>query len=170
MTTEPREHLLAWLKDAHAMEQQAETLLTSQIERLQHYPDLRRKLEEHLEETRRQGDMVKDCIRHNGGDTSMLKDTMGKMVAFGQGLSGLFADDEVIKGALASYTFEQMEIASYTILVAAAEACGDATTAAICTRILKEEEAMAKWLAEQTPNLVRAFLQLEETPGVAAKR
>src|SRR3954468_18648350 len=96
-----RDHLLAWLKDAHAMEQQAETLLTSQIERLKHYPDLRRKLEEHLEETRRQGDLVKDCIRQNGGDSSALKDTMGKMVAFGQGLSGLFADDEVIKSALA---------------------------------------------------------------------
>jgi ferritin-like metal-binding protein YciE len=91
------------------------------------------------------------------------------MVVFGQGLSGIFADDEVIKGALVSYTFEQMEIASYNILIAAAEAGGDTTTAAVCSRILKEE-AMAKWLATQTPNLVRAFLQLEETPGVAAKR
>jgi len=63
-----------------------------------------------------------------------------------------------------------MEIASYTILIAAAEACGDTTTAAICSRILKEEEAMAEWLASQTPNLVRAFLQLDETPGIAAKR
>ncbi len=27
------------------------------------------------------------------------------MVAFGQGLSGLFVDDEVMKGSLASYTF-----------------------------------------------------------------
>src|SRR3954470_10363381 len=165
-----RDHLLSWLKDAHAMEQQAETMLTSQIARLKHYPDLRRKMEEHLEETRRQASLVDDCIRRLGGDSSAIKDTMGKMVAFGQGLSGLFVDDEVIKGSLASYTFEHMEIASYNILVAAAEACGDTTTAAICSRILKEEEAMAKWLATQTPNLVRAFLQLEETPGVAAKR
>jgi ferritin-like metal-binding protein YciE len=170
MATEAREHLLAWLRDAHAMEQQAETLLTAQISRLKHYPDLRRKLEEHLEETRRQAGLIEDCIKRQGGDTSSIKDAMGKMVAFGQGLSGLFVDDEVIKGALAAYTFEQMEIASYTILIAAAQACDDTTTAAICTRILREEEAMAKWLAGQTPNLVRAFLQLDETPGVAAKR
>jgi ferritin-like metal-binding protein YciE len=170
MTTQAQEHLLAWLRDAHSMEEQAETMLTSQISRLKHYPDLRRKLEEHLEETRRQAGLVNDCIKRLGGDSSAVKDTMGKMVAFGQGLSGLFVDDEVIKGTLASYTFEQMEIASYTILIAAAEACGDTTTAAICSRILKEEEAMAKWLATQTPNLVRAFLQLDETPGVAAKR
>jgi ferritin-like metal-binding protein YciE len=60
------------------MEQQAETLLTSQIARLKHYPDLRRKLEEHLEETRRQADLVTDCIKHNGGDPSTLKDTMAR--------------------------------------------------------------------------------------------
>ena len=170
MATQAQEHLLAWLRDAHAMEEQAETLLTSQISRLKHYPDLRRKMEEHLEETRRQAKLVDDCIQRLGGDSSAVKDAMGKMVAFGQGLSGLFVDDEVIKGSLASYTFEHMEIASYTILVAAAEACGDTTTAAICSRILKEEQAMAQWLADHTPQLVRAFLQLDETPGVAAKR
>jgi ferritin-like metal-binding protein YciE len=170
MATPAQEHLLAWLRDAHAMEEQAETLLASQISRLKHYPDLRRKLEEHLDETRRQAKLVDDCIQRLGGGGSAVKDAMGKMVAFGQGLSGLFVDDEVIKGSLASYTFEHMEIASYTILVAAAEACGDATTAAICSRILKEEQAMAQWLADHTPQLVRAFLQLDETPGIAAKR
>jgi ferritin-like metal-binding protein YciE len=170
MATSPQEHLLAWLRDAHAMEQQAETMLESQIARLKHYPELRKKLEEHLEETRRQAQMVNDCIERLGGGTSAVKDTMGKMMAFGQGLSGLFVDDEVIKGSLASYTFEQMEIASYTILIAAADACGDTTTAAICTRILKEEQAMANWLSAQTPNLVRAFLQLDNTSGIAAKR
>jgi ferritin-like metal-binding protein YciE len=76
----------------------------------------------------------------------------------------------VIKGSLAAYTFEQMEIASYRILIIAAEAVGDSTTAAVCTRILKEEEAMAGWLESQMPNLVRAYLQLDQTPGVAAKR
>jgi ferritin-like metal-binding protein YciE len=170
MTDGPQEHLLDWLRDAHAMEKQAEQMLESQIARLEHYPDLRRKLEEHLAETRRQATLVEDCIKRHGGDASAIKSTMGKMVAFGQGLSGLFVDDEVIKGTLASYTFEHMEIASYTILIAAAEAVGDSATAAICTRILREEEAMAKWLASQTPNLVRAFLNLDQVPGIAAKR
>jgi ferritin-like metal-binding protein YciE len=158
MATQAQEHLLAWLRDAHAMEEQAETLLTSQISRLKHYPDLRRKLEEHLEETKRQAKLVDDCIQRLGGDNSAVKDAMGKMVAMGQGLSGLFVDDEVIKGSLASYTFEHMEIASYTILVAAAEACGDTTTAAICSRILKEEQAMAQWLADHTPQAGSSFL------------
>jgi ferritin-like metal-binding protein YciE len=63
-----------------------------------------------------------------------------------------------------------MEIASYKILIAAADAIGDSTTSAVCTRILREEEAMAHWLATQMPNLVRAFLDLDQVPGVAAKR
>jgi ferritin-like metal-binding protein YciE len=170
MATSPQDHLLSWLRDAHAMEQQAETMLSATIGRLQHYPDLRRKLEQHLEETKRQQQLVNDCISRLGGDNSAVKDAMGKMVAMGQGLSGLFVDDEVIKASLASYTFEQMEIASYRILVAGAEAVGDVTTAAVCTRILKEEEAMAAWLEQQMPNLVRAFLQLDQTPGITAKR
>jgi ferritin-like metal-binding protein YciE len=170
MADSPQQHLLAWLRDAHAMEKQAEQMLSKQISRLEHYPDLRRKLEEHLEETRRQAQLVDDCIARCGGDSSGLRDVMGKMMAFGQGLSGIFVDDEVIKGTLASYTFEQMEIASYKILIAAADAIGDSTTSAVCTRILREEEAMAHWLATQMPNLVRAFLDLDQVPGVAAKR
>ena len=35
-----RENLLDWLRDAHAMEQQAETMLNAQVERLEHYPEL----------------------------------------------------------------------------------------------------------------------------------
>ncbi|UVC15258.1 DUF892 family protein [Mesorhizobium onobrychidis] len=31
--TEPKERLVQWLRDAHAMEEQAETILSGQIER-----------------------------------------------------------------------------------------------------------------------------------------
>jgi ferritin-like metal-binding protein YciE len=61
-----------------------------------------------------------------------------------QGFSGIFAGDEVMKGSLASYTFEHMEIASYRILIAAAEEVGDDKTARTCRKILGEEESMAE--------------------------
>ncbi|WP_352904992.1 DUF892 family protein [Mesorhizobium sp. M0700] len=54
-----------------------------------------------------------------------MKDAGGKVTAMAQSLSGFFAADEVMKGSLASYTFEHMEIASYTILIAAAESLGE---------------------------------------------
>ena len=40
MTTSAKDHLLDWLRDAHAMEEQAEHMLRSQSSRLEHYPQL----------------------------------------------------------------------------------------------------------------------------------
>jgi ferritin-like metal-binding protein YciE len=48
MTTQPRDNLIAWLRDAYAMEGQAIELLERQIERREHYPEIRNKLQEHL--------------------------------------------------------------------------------------------------------------------------
>lgn len=63
-----------------------------------------------------------------------------------QSLSGIFAGDEVMKGSLASYTFEHMEIASYTILIAAAESLGETEVVRACEENLREEVSMAEWL------------------------
>ena len=168
MTTKD-DRLLVWLRVAHAMEKQAETMLAAQASRIESYPDLKAKIEEHLAETRRQSDMLQSCIERRGGDTSTLKDLMGKFAAMGQGLGGAVIDDEVIKGSMASYTFEHMEIAAYRVLVAAAEAAGDPETAAVCQRILNEEMAMATWLGENLPFVTTRFLALEEA-GASAKR
>lgn len=169
MTTRSRRTLLIWLRDAHAMEEQAETMLTATAKRLENYPELHARIREHIEETRRQAAMVRSCIERLGGDTSTIKDTAAKMMAMAQGLSGMFVSDEVVKASLASYTFEHMEIASYRALIAAAEACGDTETQRICEEILPQEEAMANWLAEHLPQTVKMFLTREDTPRTTAK-
>lgn len=94
---------------------------------------------------------------------------MGKFVATGQGLSGAFAADEIVKGAMASYTFEHMEIAAYKVLIAAADACGDPDTSAVCQRILGEEMAMAKWLDENLEAVTEKFLARDEEPDLTSK-
>ncbi|MBK5960204.1 hypothetical protein CCR97_18640 [Rhodoplanes elegans] len=43
--------LLDWLRDAHAMEKHAEQMLSNTASRLEHYPELRAKIERHLEQT-----------------------------------------------------------------------------------------------------------------------
>lgn len=164
------ERLMEWLRDAHAMEQQAETMLSAMAGRIEHYPQVKAKLEEHLEETRDQARRLEACIERRGGDTSTAKDLAGKFVAMGQGLGGMFAGDEIIKGSMAGYTFEHMEIASYHVLIAAAEAAGDDETARTCRAILGQEVAMARWLEEHLPTVTRQYLGREETPGAAAKR
>ena len=164
------ERLMEWLRDAHAAEEQAETMLTGQAKRIEHYPALRARILQHLEETKRQAELVRGCIERRGGSTSTLKDAGAKMVAMGQAMSGMFVGDEVMKGSIASYAFEAMEIASYTILIQTAEEAGDSETARICRQILQEEKAMAQWLEQNIPSLTQQYLRREETPGATATR
>ena len=163
------ENLMDWLRDAHAMEEQAEKMLTATAGRLENYPEFKARVEEHIDETRRQAVLVKGCIDRRGGGTSAIKDMAGRFTAMAQGLSGVFVSDEVVKAALASYTFEHMEIASYTALIAAADVVGDTETKTVCESILAEEEAMAQWLQQHLPQIVQRFLSLEQTPGATSK-
>lgn len=165
----PKERLAQWLRDAHAMEEQAETMISSQVSRLENYPELRERFSQHLEETRSQARRVGECLERMGESTSTMKDASAKLLATAQGLSGVFAGDEVMKGSLASYTFEHMEIASYRILSAAAEEVGDLETKRVCEEILLEEEAMADWLEDHLPEVTHAFLMRDSQPGVTAK-
>ena len=165
-----QENLLDCLRDAHAMEQQAEKMLKAQSERLENYPQLKARIDEHIEETLGQQQLIDECLTRLGGSASTLKDVGGKLMAFGQAVGGSLMSDEVIKGAMAGYVFENMEVASYTVLIAAAKAAGDAETQAACEKILPQEVAMAQWLLEHLPELTQAFLQRSEAPDTQAKR
>src|SRR5439155_15657799 len=102
--------------------------------------------------------------------TSIAKTAAAKMMAVGQSLSGLFVGDEVIKGSMASYTFEHMEIAAYRVLIAAAERVGDDTTRRICEENLREEEEMAAWLGDNLEALTQQYLERKEHAPEMAKR
>ena len=62
------ERLMQWLRDAHAAEEQAETMLTGMAARLQNYPKLKARIKKHITETKRQARLVRGCIkrRENG--------------------------------------------------------------------------------------------------------
>ena len=169
MTTDVNENLLEWLKDAHAMEQQAEHMLKAQAGRIEHYPELKARIESHLQETLGQQELVEGCIRRLNGSPSMLKDMAGKMAAFGQAAGGMTQSDEVIKGAIAGYVFENLEIACYTSLIAAAREAGDTQTERVCAQILEQEKAMSAWMLNNLPSVTHAFLVRSATPGEKAK-
>lgn len=162
-------HFMDWLRDAHAMEQQAETMLTAMARRIENYPDLKRRIEQHIEETRDQARLVAACIERRGGDTSAMKDLAGKAMAGMQGAVGMFASDEIVKGSMLSYAFEHFEIASYRNLIEAARLLGDRETMAVCERILPQEQAMADWLEHNMASVARRFLELAQMPGAKAK-
>jgi ferritin-like metal-binding protein YciE len=164
------ENLLDWLRDAHAMEQQAEHMLKAQASRIEHYPVVKTRVEEHLQETLSQQQLLAGCIERLGGKPSIMKDVMGKTMAFGQAVGGALNSDEIVKGAIASYVFENLEIATYTALIAAARTVGDTETVRVCEQILPQEQAMAAWVLEHLPQLTEEFMVRDATPDVEAKR
>lgn len=167
--TKPKEHLADWLRDAHAMEQQSATMMRKLVSRLDHYPELRGRIQRHIQETEQQAARLESCIERQGEKTSTVKDIAGKITATVQGLSGTVVEDEVVKAHLAHYVFEHYEIASYRILMAAADEAGDAETHRICETNLREEEEMATWLADHMPATTETFLK-RDMADLEAKR
>ena len=105
------EHYHDWLRDAHAMEKQAESMLESMASRIDNYPDLRSRIQQHVTETKRQITVLEEILDRNNISRSVLKDSMSKMAALGQSIGGMFPSDEIVKGSISGYVFEQFEIA-----------------------------------------------------------
>ena len=168
--SEADERLMQWLRDAHAMEKQAETMLSGMEGRIENYPKMRKRIAQHLRETEAQAERLEACIERLGGSTSTIKDMAARMTAFGQALSGNVLGDEIIKGTLASYTFEHFEIGSYRTLIAAAEALGDRETARVCRENLREEEEMAQWIEQNMAEVTAEYLDREVRGSERAKR
>ena len=163
-------YLEDWLRDAHAMEKQAEEMLKAQAKRIEHYPALRARIDQHLHETEHQAEKLERVMNELGIDTSAMKDMGGKLTAFGQSVGGMMAGDEVVKGGIASYAFECFEIANYKALIAAAEQANQPEVVRVCREILQEEQAMAEWLDQHLDETTRTFLTRADDNDMQAKK
>lgn len=159
-----------WLRDAHAMEEQAESMLRKMVERLEHYPEFQLRLEQHLVETRQQRALLEEILSQNGIPTSSFKNAMSRMVALSQAVGGMMTPDEVVKSAVSCYAFEHFEIACYTSLIAAAEVVGERQEADVFKTIRQQEQDMADWTADHLSQITNAFLTRSEQPGVEIKK
>lgn len=164
-----RDFLVARLRDAHAMESQALAMMTGQADRLRHYPALEARIRQHYDETEAQLGRVEACLTRLGSGRSGLMDTAMQTVAGLQSMLHGLAGDEVIKSSLASFAFENFEIATYTALIEAARLAGEPEIEATCRRNLEEEERMAAFLGQGVPQLVRQYLD-RSAAGVEARR
>ena len=155
------EHYHDWLRDAHAMEKQAESMLESMASRIDNYPELRARIEQHLSETKNQIIQLETILDRNDISRSVIKDSMSKMAALGQSIGGIFPSDEIVKGSISGYVFE---------LLAAAKKAGDTASIPTIEAILNEEKQMADWLIQHIPQTTEKFLIRSETDGVEAKK
>lgn len=150
--------VIAWLNDAHGMENALIQVLEHQIKDAKDYPQVQGKLEQHLEQTRRHAELVKGCVERLGSSTSAVKTGMASLFGQMQALSTGPAKDELVKNALADYAAENFEVASYTALISGAQKLGDQETVRVCQQILQEDQEMANWLQQNLPTLVQQTL------------
>ena len=157
------EFLVAWLKDAHAMEQGITQALEAQVSLAEDHPTIQSGIQQHLEATRRHAEIVRGSLEQLGESPSGVKGAMATAGSMVQGLMQSAAKDDLVKAALNDYATEHMEIASYRSLIVAANDLGHPEIAEACQGILQDEEQMARWLEEQIPVVTREAIQQGET-------
>ncbi|HET6403709.1 MAG TPA: ferritin-like domain-containing protein [Candidatus Thermoplasmatota archaeon] len=159
MTTNPKETLLDWLRDAHAMEKALVGMLDKQAKRAEGHPAMKQKLEEHRDVTKMQMERLETVIKKMGGDTSTLKDLSYSIAGHVHNMVPASSPDGIVKIALANHGIENFEIACYKSLVAAAESMGETEVARVCRELLDQETEMANYLSHHIPHLTNEYLQ-----------
>ncbi len=163
-----RDTFVAGLKDAHALENQALSIMKPQIDRLEHYPEVVERLRRHVTETEGQIARLDRILSELGEQHSTFKDTGGRMMGGMAAMGHAAASDEVIKNGLADYAFENYEVASYRSLITLAEMVGLSDARVELEASLKEEEDMARWIGDHLEEITRRYVALRDS-GATAK-
>ncbi|CCD94868.1 conserved hypothetical protein [Bradyrhizobium sp. ORS 375] len=162
MSNKARDIFILGLRNAHAMEVQARELMERQSERMDDYPEVKAKLQTHLQETNEQLKRLEQCLSACGESSSTLKDTMqsgmANLMAMGHAMSG----DEILKNTFANNAFENFEIAAYKSLLALCGAAGVEEARGPLQQSLQEEERMAEWVDSNVEKVTLQFVQHEE--------
>lgn len=163
-----RDIFVSGLKNAHAMENQALSIMKPQVKRIENYPDIAAKLEEHITETEGQIARLEEILTSLAEDHSSLKDLAlsftGSMAAMAHSVAG----DEILKNSFANFAFENFEIAAYKSLITIAELGGHEGLVSGLKQSLDQEIAMAAWLEENLRPTTVKFANLKEA-GQTAK-
>ncbi|NEW87467.1 ferritin-like domain-containing protein [Rhodopseudomonas sp. WA056] len=161
MAQDAREIFVTGLRNAHAMETQAREMMERQSERLDDYPEVKARVQQHLRETEGQLQRLDECLSACGESASTLKDVtqsfMGNMAA----LAHTVMPDEILKNTFANNAFEHFEIAAYKSLLSLADIAGVSSAKPLLQASLKEEEAMAAWIDQNIDSVTRSYVQAQ---------
>jgi ferritin-like metal-binding protein YciE len=167
--------LVRWLGEAHSKEAELETDLTAHIA-LTQKQSYKKRLQQHLKETRDHKRRVASRIKQLGGPTgqgligatgSAVGEVAGKTVAAVKGQVGaaraLVTDqaETHLRNAEDELREEHVEIALYTRIEAFATEVGDRDTAKLARAIRRDEERMAKYLQTELGRLVKDVVRAE---------
>jgi ferritin-like metal-binding protein YciE len=174
--------LIQYLNEAYGKEKQLETALEAHIAMTTRAP-YRKRLQEHLRETKSHAREVERRIKALGGtaDSSAVPapdamkgaaaratEVVQKAAALAQGplhaVRGTGEAEKQLKNAKTEYQDEAEEIATYIGIETLANAVGDKETAKVARDIRRQEERMAAFLSRLIPTLTKAVAQ-EEIPA-----
>ena len=152
------EQLTKYLTDVHSIEVQA-------LAQLKAAPDiagderLAAVFREHLDETRDQERRVAEQLERRGGDTSTLKDIVGRVGGWAMIAFARLNPDTPGKLTAHAFSYEHMELAAYELLARVAERAGDQAVVEFARAIGAQERAMAERLAAWFDQAVEASLR-----------
>jgi ferritin-like metal-binding protein YciE len=165
--------LVRWLSEAHGKEAELEADLTAHIA-LTQKPAYKKRLQQHLKETRDHKRRVASRIKQLGGPTgqnlisattSLMGEVTGKTVSAVKGQVGtaraLVTEqaETHLRNAQEEFREEHVEIALYTRIETLATAVGDRETAQLARSIRRDEERMAKFLLAEIGRLVKEVVR-----------
>ena len=159
--------LVQYLNEAYGKEKELEVALQAHIGMTTRAP-YKRRLQQHLGETKSHGRQLEQRIRRLGGDPQRLQRLAGQATAALKGplhaLRGSGEEEKLLKNAKTEYSEEAEEIATYTAIEAFAEGVGDRESAKLAREIRRDEERMARYLERLIPQLTKAVVR-SEVPG-----
>jgi ferritin-like metal-binding protein YciE len=148
-----QEKLVAYIQDAHAMEQNVLQMLGSMIATTQD-EEILNELEHHRMETERHEQLLRQRLEALGRSTSTRKELQSLAGALVKGVADQVRGDKAGKNARDGFVTEHMEIAAYELLERLAQRAGDEETAEIARRNRADEEAMAQKIAARWDKFV----------------
>ena len=157
------------IRNLHALEQTAIELSERQVERLEHYPEMKARLAKHHGESQEQARRLVAIMERHQISPNTLKTTAASAMGNVAAALHVPAQDEVLKNTFANYAFEHQEIAAYTSLIAMAEQVGDVAAVAPLKQSLAEEQAMADFIREQIVPTTSRYMELSGAGVTAGK-
>lgn len=167
--------LIQYLNEAHVKERQLEQALQAHIA-MTEIANYRKRLQQHLTETKRHAREVERRIKQLGGEAEgiggvvqgaagRVQEVAARGAALAQGqvhmLRGTSEQEKMLKNAKTEFQSEAEEIGTYTSIETLAKVVGDRETEQLAKAILREEKRMAGFLEKLIPRLTQAVAKAE---------
>lgn len=146
---ELRDKLVKYIEDMYALENHIVEQLEQQIKMTAKFPQVQARIQQHHQETQQHRARMEERLTAYNKKPSAMKGALSNMMGSLMGALGGARPDSLAMTARDDYAIEHMEIGSYLLLIATAQAYGDTATVQAAEANLRDEVAMAAWIESQ---------------------